>query len=82
LIKRSELIEIAHLCRIQTGEPNRLWPPAEHYFDRLDNQIAMVYNPKTDKEHIIVFDPPRTWPEEYKRMYAKTYLRNRRGDQE
>lgn len=75
MVTRKELIKIAHSCRVQTGEPDRKWPPAEHYFDKVENQIAMVYNPQTSKEHIIVFEPPRTWPDDLKALYTRTVLR-------
>lgn len=65
---------IARRIRVH-GIKDERFPPAEHYFDIQDNEIAMIYRPKTSKETIIVFDPPRCWPKEFKDVYISTEIK-------
>lgn len=64
----------AHRLRIHNLK-DKLFPAAEHYFDSEDNEIAMIYNPKTNKEEIFEFDTPRHWPQEIKDMYVSTKMK-------
>lgn len=72
---RKHLWSIAHKLRIQLDLVDSRFPPAEHYFDNQDNEIALIYSAKTRRQLVIVFDPPRNWPQEFKDMYVTTNIK-------